>query len=160
MFGATVFASTHQSQEPVQQAYTGPVELDLNKDNLLKLVNEERAKNGAEPLKLDATLNQSAQWKADDMAEFKYFSHKKPGEKLMNGLEYLDARDDGRCTYISENLHEENDYYVSATSSVNGWISSKPHHEAMIDPEYTLTGFGYATADGKTKVVEHFCKPL
>lgn len=45
------------------------------REELLKLVNEERAKNGVAALTEDARLDTSAQRKADDMATYHYFNH-------------------------------------------------------------------------------------
>ena len=47
-------------------------------DELLRLVNEERAKVSVAPLVIDARLNQSAQKKADDMVKNNYFAHVSP----------------------------------------------------------------------------------
>lgn len=141
------------------QTQNAPQELPLTRENLLRLVNEERAKVGVAPLVIDDMLNESAQWKADDMAANGYFGHVKPGDIEANGIKYLDNLNMSahRCVHISENLtHRTDGLTMSATQAVegNGWMSSKPHREAMLDPKYTLTGFGLMP-DG---AVEHFCQ--
>lgn len=119
---------------------------------LLTLVNAERAKNGAAPLAEDLRLDASAQWKANDEVARGYFGHVAPGEKAVNGLEIANATGI-KCVYVSENLRENGDVNTSK-AAVDGWISSPPHHAAMIDAKYTLTGFGI---NGK-ELVEHFCQ--
>lgn len=56
------------------------------------------------------------------------------------------------CSKSSENI-----YWGRATNTTQGalnwWMNSKPHHDAILNSEYTLTGFGIAG----NKVVEHFC---
>lgn len=130
------------------------------RSELLALVNKERAKYGVAPLKESPILDKSAQWKATDEVNHHYFGHVKPGTTGNDGLDYLNSLHPP-CSYISENIvwnvdpttHKEMDN--TAEGSVKAWIASPPHHKAMIDPRYTLTGFGI---DG-TQVTEHFCAP-
>jgi uncharacterized protein YkwD len=124
-------------------------------ETLLKRVNEERAKVGVAPLTLDPMLNQSAQWKADDMVKFDYRSHIKPGETSNNGLDYLDSIDKANvCKIGSENLAWDNSKSTLTTdNAVYWWMQSKLHHDAMLNPNYTITGFGI----NNWAVVEHFC---
>lgn len=125
------------------------------KSELLKLVNEERVKNGVAPLVEDARLDQSAQRKADDEVKYNYFGHISPNDGL-HGYTYIN--DVGiSCKTDSENLSEDTGDRRNAISAINGWISSKLHHEAMIDPKYNLTGFGISGTN-KLEIVEHFCQ--
>jgi uncharacterized protein YkwD len=119
---------------------------------LLKLVNQERAKYGVAPLKEDKRLDLSAQRKADDEVKYHYFGHISPHDG-KHGFEYIN--DVGiYCKTDSENLHWANLNILSSKETVQGWIGSPAHHKAMIDPEYTLTGFGISG----NQVVEHFCQ--
>ena len=119
---------------------------------LLALVNAERARNHVAPLKEDPRLDASAQMKAQDEVTYHYFGHVSPHDG-KHGYEYIN--DVGiSCKTDSENLHWANPDILTAKETVDGWISSAPHHKAMIDPSYTLTGFGI---DGN-QVVEHFCQ--
>lgn len=112
---------------------------------LLKEANRLRAEKGVAPLVIDERLNQSAQWKADDMKEFGYFGHVKPGETVNNGAQLIydkTRQQDGNseCIQASENLQKNSDHLNPFTG--DGWISSKPHYEAIIDTRYETTGFG------------------
>lgn len=117
---------------------------------LLTLVNAERAKNGVAPLKEDPRLDASAQMKANDEVAYNYFGHERNG--VFVGQQFINGTGIS-CTLDDENL-TENINQNTAQSAVTAWINSAPHHKAMIDPAYTLTGFGI---DGD-ELVEHFCQ--
>jgi uncharacterized protein YkwD len=137
---------------------------------LLKLVNEQRAKVGVAPLVEDKRLDWSAQAKADDEVIYNYFGHFRDGKFV--GQQFIDE------TGITCTLDDEN--ITAAESSglaVSYWANSKSHYEAMINPKYTLTGFGieYAKYIPKANegaeveeptgmansyvITEHFCQP-
>lgn len=132
----------------------GTVVKDMNplatREELLKLVNEERVKNGAAPLVIDERLNQSAQEKVDDMVKNNYIAHESPingrhGYELAADIMKYD------CITLGENISfGRND----TTDIVSGWIGSDKHHKAMINTKYSLTGFGIAN----NLYVEHFCE--
>lgn len=124
---------------------------------LLKLVNQVRAKNGVAPLTESPILDESAQWKAENEVKYNYFGHDKPGTTgVGNGLKYLESIGspcgDGN---IGENLTENIAGRNTAEQAVYSWKMSKPHFAAMIDARYTLTGFGI----DQNEIVEHFCSP-
>lgn len=127
-------------------------------DELLRLVNEERAKVGVKPLRLDPLLNKSAQWKSDDMVNRNYFGHwpetmdgKPNTEKYTMNLELRIAV--GRmCVSSSENI-SWGDKVNTSESAMVGWINSEPHYKAMVDPRYESTGIGISG----NKIAQHFC---
>lgn len=122
-------------------------------DNLLKAVNQERAKVGVAPLAIDERLNKSAQTKAQDMKTRNYFGHVDPDGK--QGYSYVFDFAPGVCAYASENIQDskvESDNILEVDMSA--WIHSPPHYAAMIDPKYSTTGFGITS----TGLVEHFCE--
>lgn len=119
---------------------------------LLSLVNAERAKHGVAPLKEDARLDASAQMKANDEVAYNYFGHVSPHDGKQGYLYINDV--DINCTTDSENLTENLPNVNTAQQAVYSWIQSPPHHAAMIEAKYTLTGFGIAG----NEIVEHFCQ--
>lgn len=147
--------SSYSSAKTVQTSATAAtVNNPPTRAELLKLVNEERAKIGIKPLKESLLLDKSAQWKADDEVIYNYFGHFRDGKFI--GQQFIDD------TGITCSLDDENLAWVTpstsletAQSAMNGWISSKPHYEAMVNPKYTLTGFGIV----HDAIVEHFCQP-
>ncbi len=135
------------AEKPVEKIYTV--------DELLAEANKLRAEKGVAPLTLDPRLNESAQWKAQDMADYDYFGHVKPGETRNNGTHYyLDKYGStSDCTFVSENIEWSTDF----SDPFSWWITSKPHYEAILDPIYDSTGFGIVNDNGKMLYVEHFC---
>jgi len=152
-YGLSTEANQAYTPEPVVKTVE-PEPLPLTELNLLALVNLERAKVGVGPLQLDETLSKSAQWKADDQAEHGYFGHKRPGETNDNGLDYLKSLRP-RCVYASENLAWKTDGSLqTGESAIRWWLQSDKHREAMLDPKYSLTGFGIV----HSSIVQHFCQ--
>lgn len=143
--------TTHQQEAP---------KLALTVDNLLKLVNREREKAGVAPLQLDERLNKTAQMKADDMARYNYFAHVNPNTG-KHGYEYLND-ENIQCSPASENLASLVGDMRNAEATVDGWVGSKAHREAILNGKHTLTGFGVAKLNdgrGTYVAVEHFCTP-
>lgn len=123
---------------------------------LLKLVNQERAKHGVAPLKEDPRLDASAQMKANDEVAYNYFGHISPANSPYagkHGYEFINYTGI-KCTSDSENLSRVNVSDITSELHIKGWINSPAHHAAMIDPSYTLTGFGI----NGNEAVEHFCQ--
>ncbi|KAI3647497.1 hypothetical protein MP228_007718 [Amoeboaphelidium protococcarum] len=119
--------------------------------NLLKDVNSERAKKGAQALCMNDKLNKVAQKYAQLLDSSGTLSHTGPdgsviGERLKAaGFVFSSA---------SEVLAKSKKYQ----EAVGGWVSSPSHSVAMFDPKYQLTGVGnsneiwvmvYATADNE-----------
>lgn len=126
-----------------------PTIVHLNADVVFAKVNDERAKNGLKPLIRDTRLDQTAQERADDMFTRKYFSHYDP----ITGSGMIDNQD-FQCTGGSENIGLALDMTGDNNKdAVDWWMNSKPHHDAILNPKYTLTGV--AVHGGIS--VQHFC---
>lgn len=123
-------------------------------EEMLVLVNKERAKVGVALLTINPSLNLSAHQKADDMVKNNYRAHANPVTG-KHGYEYI-TESGIKCTYQSENLYWS-DTGVSAQDSVTWWLNSPSHKAAMLDPKYDLTGFAVSGTD-KLVFVEHFCQ--
>lgn len=119
-------------------------------DELLRLVNAERAKVGVAPLVIDERLNQSAQKKSDDMFTNNYFGHVSPVDN-RHGYEYAhDVMPE--CSATSENISWNQSGTIEGT--MNGWMTSTPHRKAIQNAQYEKTGI----AISGDKIVEHFCQ--
>lgn len=132
------------------------------RDELLKLVNEERAKVGVAPLVIDDRLNWSAQKKADDMREYGYFGHVSPERSPyagMHGYMFIGETDAG-CVVGSENIRWTPIDNTTTVSVVNGWVDSEPHYKSMTSQDYSITGISIATDETSEKhyFVQHFCQ--
>lgn len=146
LYGTDDMRSRTVAQAPVEIVKPAPT-----REELLRLVNEERAKVGVAPLVEDIRLSWSAQQKADDMAKYHYTGHFSDNSPNQSG----DARQwllasGVQCSGSSENIT----YRKTAKDAVASWVGSEAHYKAMVNPEYTTTGFGLV--DGIQ--VEHFCK--
>lgn len=130
----------------------------LSADEILKLVNAERARVEAPPLAVEDKLVQSAQWKADDMAIYNYFSHSAKDKSTgNNGLDYLISLG-ASCTTVAENLNKISgpSQYITSELTFNSWRESRPHYASMINPRFTTTGIGISGSNPSYQV-QHFC---
>ena len=106
-------------------------------NQVLSLVNTERAKKGLSALTMDENLRNAARLKSDDMYQNKYFSHTSPTygspfDMLKTlGISYQAA---------AENIAQG---YTTPESVVNGWMNSSGHRANILNGTYTHIGIGY-----------------
>lgn len=105
--------------------------------DVVKLVNEERAKAGLQPLTLDAPLSAMALDKAKDMYHNNYFSHNSP----TYGSPF-DMMDQYNINYSSagENIAKGQS---SAEQVMNDWMNSEGHKKNILSPNFTKIGVSY-----------------
>ncbi|MBS5794576.1 MAG: transporter [Clostridiales bacterium] len=110
-------------------------EIRVMEEEVVRLVNEERAKHGLYPLEISEKLMKTAKLKSNDMATRNYFSHTDPdGYTLYKQLENLD-----NYWTIMENI-------VSGKSpciAMNTLLNSKPHKEQILNTNYKYIGVGF-----------------
>ena len=150
-------AAAGVAQEQAESKYdVGPPDAQ----EMLELVNQERAKVGAAPLRLDERLNASAQEKADDMQNRGYYDHKSPDS--IEGYSLVFKHMQNRCRYASENLAKVSTADGKVGNSrftIDNWMrSTKGHREAILDAKYSLVGFGISKQGYDLIVVQHFCE--
>lgn len=121
---------------------------------VLALVNAERAKAGCGPVRLDAKLHSAAQKHAQDMAARRYFDHQAPdgtgpGERIT-AAGY-------RWSAWAENLNQGPS---SATSAVTNWMDSSVHRSNMLDCDLTQMGVGTATGPRGMLWTQVFAAPM
>ncbi len=125
---------------------------------VLKLVNAERAKSGLAGLRMNPTLQTSAQQYARDMAIDNFFGHISPsGETLKNRMEksgYYRPFFQSDCLCVARYLMGENLARGQKTAKevVRDWLRSPGHREAMLNEDFTDTGIGIVAGVW----VEHF----
>ena len=108
---------------------------------VVTLVNAERAKYGLSALTLDAALCGYARVKSQDMHDQGYFSHKSPSY----GSPFDMMRSFGvSYQYAGENIAMG---YSSPAAVVNAWMNSEGHRANILSANYTSIGVGYV-ADG------------
>lgn len=106
-------------------------------NEVLALVNEERAKVGLKPLEMDWELARVARMKSQDMAEKGYFSHTSPTYgspfDMMKqfGIQFKGA---GENIASGQRTPQE---------VMNSWMNSQGHRANILKPEFTHLGVGY-----------------
>jgi uncharacterized YkwD family protein len=110
-------------------------------NQVLTLVNAERSKAGLKPLKMNATLNKSAQAKSQDMHDKHYFDHNSPTYgtpfQMMNKFGY-------KYSYAGENIAQGQ---KTPKEVMDAWMNSAGHRANILNSNYTEIGIGYV-ADG------------
>lgn len=106
-------------------------------NQVLSLVNAERAKQGLSALTMNESLRNAARLKSSDMRQNNYFSHTSPTygspfEMLKNlGISYQAA---------AENIAQG---YTTPEAVVKGWMNSSGHRANILNSVYTHIGIGY-----------------
>ncbi len=114
------------------------------------LVNQERAKAGLKPLKLDPALSKVALTKSEDMLNNNYFSHQSPTYgspfDMMKkfGIKYKTA---------GENIAKGQ---KTAADVMKAWMNSEGHRKNILNPTFTDIGVGYVSSGGKTYWTQMF----
>src|SRR5574340_485197 len=153
--GEALTVGLNGSQETLggeQKDYSGCTRIDgsaINADfeqRVVELLNIERAKVGAAPLKRSSDLDFAARYQTRDMEEDIYFDH------------YTQDRIDSTTTIIVCSPTERIKLYYSGYSAfgenlaagydtpeqvIAGWMASDGHRTNMLDPKYREVGIGY-----------------
>lgn len=113
----------------------------LNYENeVIRLVNEIRVKNGLNPLTADWELSRVARYKSQDMKDNNYFSHNSPVygspfDMIKNfGISYRSA---------AENIAKGQ---KTPQAVMNGWMNSSGHRANILNATYKKIGVGYVAS--------------
>jgi uncharacterized YkwD family protein/spore coat assembly protein SafA len=107
-------------------------------EQVVQLVNKERAKYGLKPLKSNWELSRTARFKSQDMINKNYFDHNSPTYgtpfKMMQsfGISYKTA---------GENIAAGQ---TTPQAVVTAWMNSEGHRKNILSSSYTEIGVGYA----------------
>lgn len=125
-----------QPAKPETPAQT-PSAASAYEREVIRLVNEERAKNGLSPLTEDAALTRTARMKSQDMRDNRYFDHNSP----TYGTPFDLMRAQG-VTYrtAGENIAMG---YATPEAVVRAWMNSSGHRANILNASYTRIGVGY-----------------
>lgn len=121
---------------------------------VVDLVNKERAAAGLPALKVNTKLAGVAEKKAEDLRDKNYFAHQSPT--------YGSPFDMMKQFGISYTTAGENIAKGQKTPSdvMNGWMNSPGHRANILSANYTEIGVGYVTdSNGGTYWVQHFIRP-
>lgn len=110
-------------------------------DQVVELVNAERAKVGCSPVKVNAKLTEAAEAHSKDMAEHSNMSHSgsdgsSPGDRIE------------RAGYSWSTYGENVAYgYGSAKSVMEGWMNSSGHRANILNCDFKEIGVGLSGSD-------------
>jgi len=110
-------------------------QLSASEQKMIDLVNQERAKAGVAPLKVDLELCRVARIKSQDMKDNNYFSHTSPTygspfEMMKSfGISYRTA---------GENIAK----HSSVEGAHTGLMNSEGHRKNILNPNFTHIGIG------------------
>lgn len=109
-------------------------------NEVIRLVNEQRAKNGLKALAANWELSRVARYKSQDMVDNRYFSHTSP----TYGTPFQMIKAFG-LTYRTAG---ENIAYGQRTPQavVSAWMNSSGHRANILNASYTQIGVGYVSS--------------
>lgn len=125
----------------------------ISPEKIVELTNQERAKAGVGPLKINSLLSEAAQRKAGDMFAFDYWAHNSPSGRdpwsFFKEVGY-------RYLYAGENLARD---FSSPEAVVSAWMASPTHRDNILNPKYQEIGIsvvdGTLGGSQTTLVVQH-----
>jgi len=128
--------------------------LGAYEQQVVNLVNKERAAVGLPALKVNTKLAGVAEKKAEDLRDNNYFAHQSPTYgspfDMMKqfGISYTSA---------GENIAKGQQ---TPEAVMNGWMNSQGHKDNILNSSFTEIGVGYVTdSNGNTYWVQHFIRP-
>ena len=106
---------------------------------VVDLVNQERASYGLAPLTLNTELCNGARLKSQDMLDNGYFSHYSP--TYGDPFDMMEALGFNSWYAAAENIARGQ---KTAEEVMNSWMNSPGHRANILSEEYTEIGVGYA----------------
>lgn len=124
-------------------------------NQVVTLVNKERAKRGLTQLKINATLAKVARLKSSDMATKNYFSHTSP----TYGSPFTMMQHYGiRFSAAGENIAMGQ---PTPEAVMNAWMNSPGHRSNILSPTYNQIGVGYVkNSKGVAYWTQEFIKSM
>jgi uncharacterized protein YkwD len=131
---------------------TANAALSDTRTNVLNAHNAQRkAKCGSNSLKLGGSLNDAAQYHAQDMLNEGYLEHDSanPYQRWDLRIKAFTGRSDG----IGENIASG---YTNTTDVMAGWMASSKHKAVLMNCDFDTIGVGYVSGGGTTRWVVDF----
>lgn len=148
-----VYLTRNAPPSPEEMAGLSEPETDL-----LKQVNQERARRGLKSLIFSPRLAVVARGHSYDMAIRRYREHNSPeGSTPADRVRGVGIE----CAAVGENIYvdDHRDLEGLAGRALTGWIGSGEHRQTLFSPDFTETGIGIArSSDGLTYVTEDFVR--
>lgn len=141
-----------------EEAFLFPDVLAEQYQQIIQKTNEVRVEHGLPELHPAAKLDASSQGKADDMADYHYFSHTGPQN---HDLAYFLKQVGYQYAVAGENLAMG---FADADSVVKAWQASPTHNANLVDKDFREIGVGlvagYYHGAPTVYVAQHFGLPL
>jgi len=139
---------------PAKPAPAAPAALGSYEQQVVDLVNKERAAAGLPALKVNTKLAAVAEKKAEDLRDNHYFDHQSP----VYGSPFDMMKQFGiSYTAAGENIAKGQ---RTPAEVMKGWMNSPGHRANILNPNFTEIGVGYVTdSNGTTYWVQHFIRP-
>lgn len=142
--GITELISANPQVKNINMIYPGQ-SLNIPSNNyqsieqqVVNLVNAERAKSGLKPLVSDWELARVARFKSEDMRDNRYFAHNSP----LYGTPFQMMKSFGiNYRAAGENIAAGQ---TTAESVMEAWMKSPGHKKNILSPNFTHIGVGYA----------------
>jgi hypothetical protein len=150
LLGLFLVACTTAGQStdaPAPPAMDTPQGRALAAQEVLRLINVERAKMGLPPYRTDPQYMEAAQIRADQIVETEHYSHWGPNgeDVLRDALQVSGAQVGNGCSEILT-YSTDSAPHLSANTAVTSWMDSIGHRAAVLDDEYFLVGVGVTWA--------------
>lgn len=114
--------------------------IDADPVTVYCLVNKARMENCLAPLGFNTQLNQIALGHSQDMSARNIMSHLgQNGQRV--GWRLNNYGWNGRWSQAGENLGQG---YTDPIALVRAWLASSEHRKNLLNPDFTLAGYGYA----------------
>lgn len=150
------------SGDYLETSQEGKPDLSEAEQAIVEKTNEYRQEQGLEALTENERLNETASYFAAYMASTSTYGHNADGNRPADRASYFDYD----FCIISENIAMQLDERGFTTQELGngffeGWLNSKEHHEAMVDPAVTETGVAVAhnSESGRYFAVQMFGRP-
>lgn len=147
-------AKTEVTSAQPTTAAPASANLGAYEQQVVDLVNKERAAAGLPALKVNTKLAAVAEKKAEDLRDNNYFDHQSP----TYGSPFDMMKQFGiTYTAAGENIAKGQ---KTPSDVMNGWMNSPGHRANILNANYTEIGVGYVTdSNGTTYWVQHFIRP-
>ena len=119
-----------------------PAEIKSAEREIFDLINKKRAEAGLEALRWSDDLAVLAREHSDDMAEFKYFSHKGNDGTMVD--DRADKLGISNWSGIGENIAFARGFDDASACAVDQWMKSPAHRQNLLDKRWKETGIGVA----------------
>ena len=135
---------------------TGDEKISSSKESfeqeLLTLVNKERAKRRRKPLVLEESLTDAARYHAMDMAVDSYFAHDSKDQRKNGSHKKICSVFDRMNRFVKDGVFSRAENIAVGGKSpeqvMKDWMSSKGHRVNILDKDAKYIGLAYVYVEG------------